>query len=65
MGHNLGHNGLVLDFDITCKTKSQGSKTRSRVYIINLRTAVNNAETAKATNLSCRQIVSRNYAAEK
>jgi len=32
-----------------CKTRSQGSKTRSRGYILNLQTAVNNSKRAKAT----------------
>jgi len=34
-----------------CKTRSQGSKSRSRGYIFNLRIAVNISETAKTTNL--------------
>jgi len=32
-----------------CKTRPQGSKTRSRGYILNLQTTVKNSETAKAT----------------
>jgi len=32
-----------------CKNRSQGSKTRSAGYILNLQTAVNNCERAKVT----------------
>jgi len=38
------------------KTRSQGAKTRSSGYVLNLRIAGNNSETAKAiqaSNLTC------------
>jgi len=46
---NLVCSSLTHSTIYKCKTRSQGSKTRSRDNISNLQTAVNNSETAKAT----------------
>jgi len=41
--------GVPFDYiHYKCKIRSQGSKTKSRGYFLNLQTAVNNSATAKA-----------------